>query len=318
MKANAVPMAVGQSHAKVIIVGEHAAVFGYPVLAAPLLALTVTAEARPAEGPITLDTPLYTGRLHAAPAALDGHKALVRATFAKLERPARDLALRVRSNIPIARGLGSSAAIAASIVRALYRSSGAQLDDAVLFDLMSVAESFAHGYPSGVDAAAVMAEGLISFRKGMAVESVGLHGPLHFVIADSGVPSATREAVDGVRRRLALEATDTRARLAMLGRLAEEAKAAAAQGDACRLGDAMNDAQEVLQALGVSHYALERLIDATRKAGALGSKLTGGGHGGCVLALAQDREAARHLALVLRSHGATSTWLASLGGEGSA
>ncbi len=307
--------AVGQAHAKVIIVGEHAAVFGYPVLAAPLPALTVRTEAWPAEGPITLDCPLYAGPLAEAPGVFDGIKALVEAALAKLSRPDRDLELKVQSDVPIGRGLGSSAALAASLVQAIYRSCGAPLDRETLLRLVGVAESFAHGAASGVDAAAVVAEGMVSFRRGLAAVPLRPARPLHFVIADSGLPSETRGAVEGVRRRLVRDAEDTRTRLETLGRLAEGAQAAATQGDTGRLGQSMNDAQCELEALGVSLPALDRLVLAARNAGALGAKLTGGGRGGCVLALARDPGAAEHLARAMRAQGARATWLASFGGE---
>ena len=47
-----------------------------------------------------------------------------------------------------------------------------------------------------------------------------------------------------------------------------------------------------MNALQVSSWELEELIEIARKNGALGAKLTGGGGGGCVIALAPGREAA--------------------------
>ncbi len=300
---------VGEAHAKVIVVGEHAAVFGCPVLAAPLPALTARTEVRQADGPIGLVSPYYTGPLDAAPAAFDGVRALLEATLARLSLPHEDMILKLSSAVPIGRGLGSSAALAASLVRALYRSCGESPDPAALLDLIDIAETFAHGAPSGVDAAAVVADGMISFRKGLAATPVRPAKPLHFVVADSGVPSATRHAVAEVRARLARAAGDTRLRLREIGRLAEAAVAAASGGDAQRLGEAMNGAQRELDALGVSHPALDHLVQAARRAGALGAKLTGGGQGGCVLGLAEDPQAADLIALALRRQGATATWL---------
>ncbi len=303
-------VSVGEAHAKVIVVGEHAAVFGYPVLAAPLPALSARTEVRQADGPIGLVSPFYTGPLRRAPAVFDGIKALLEAARARLALPHRDMILKLSSNIPIGRGLGSSAALAASLVRALYRSCGESPDPFTLLDLIDIAETFAHGSPSGVDAAAVVAGGMISYRKGLAATPVRTSRPLHFVVADSGIPSATRQAVAEVRRRLARAAADTRLRLGEIGRLAEVAAAAAKEGDARRLGETMNGAQRELDALGVSHPVLDHLLLAAGRAGALGAKLTGGGQGGSVLCLAEDLQAAERIALALRSQGAKATWLA--------
>src|SRR5262249_27005927 len=49
--------------------------------------------------------------------------------------------------------------------------------------------------------------------------------------------------------------------------------------------------QALLETLGVSSDEIAQLVVAARRAGALGAKLTGGGAGGAVIALAADPEA---------------------------
>ena len=70
----------------------------------------------------------------------------------------------------------------------------------------------------------------------------------------------------------------------------------------------MNRAHEVLAELGLSLPVLNRLTAAARNAGALGAKLTGGGLGGCVIALADSAETADAVASALRSAGAPTAW----------
>jgi mevalonate kinase len=55
--------------------------------------------------------------------------------------------------------------------------------------------------------------------------------------------------------------------------------------DAGRLGALMNMNHALLEALGVGHPALSRLVLAARAAGAYGAKLTGAGGGGCMVAV---------------------------------
>ncbi len=62
------------------------------------------------------------------------------------------------------------------------------------------------------------------------------------------------------------------------------------EGNAGELGSAMNENQRHLQALEVSCVEIERLCAIASDAGAAGAKLTGGGGGGCVIALAPGRE----------------------------
>ena len=64
-----------------------------------------------------------------------------------------------------------------------------------------------------------------------------------------------------------------------------EAAKAIKRYDLEKLGDYMNINQGLLNALQVSSWELEELIQIARKAGALGAKLTGGGGGGAMIAL---------------------------------
>jgi mevalonate kinase len=70
----------------------------------------------------------------------------------------------------------------------------------------------------------------------------------------------------------------------------------------------MLEAHELLRSLGVSTSTLDSLVEAATAAGARGAKLTGGGLGGCVLALADGEEAAEDLADAMRAAGAPRTW----------
>ena len=42
---------VGQAHSKIILIGEHAVVYGYPAISLPLLEVEVTCKVVPAESP---------------------------------------------------------------------------------------------------------------------------------------------------------------------------------------------------------------------------------------------------------------------------
>jgi len=77
-----------------------------------------------------------------------------------------------------------------------------------------------------------------------------------------------------------------------LGQTAAEGRVALERGDAVRLGELMTFAHALLRAVDVSSPVLDRLCDAALQAGALGAKLTGAGHGGCVIALVRPEGAA--------------------------
>ena len=75
----------------------------------------------------------------------------------------------------------------------------------------------------------------------------------------------------------------------------------------------MNEAQALLQQLSVSNGTLDHLVQVALNNGALGAKLTGGGRGGCMIALASDTQSAAIIANQLTAAGAQETWLQALG-----
>ena len=75
----------------------------------------------------------------------------------------------------------------------------------------------------------------------------------------------------------------------------------------------MNEAQELLKSLTISNDFLDLLIETAKDAGALGAKLTGGGRGGCMIALTQTKTKAQEISDALLQAGAAATWIQGLG-----
>jgi mevalonate kinase len=252
--------------------------------------------------------PWWAGTLEAAPPELAGLAAAAEAALAELGAAASGLCFEVETTMPAGRGLGSSAAAAVALVRAIFAAYGAEPTPEALLALADVAERHAHGTPSGLDAATVALGSPLYFRKGASPTPLASAAPLHFVVADSGAPRDTRSAVTAVRHRLAADPVAGQAALDRLGALAEAAREAIALGDALALGQAMAAAQRQLAEWDVSAPVLDRLIDAAQLAGALGAKLTGAGRGGCILALAQDPAHQQTLRQALLAAGAAEAW----------
>jgi mevalonate kinase len=305
----------GTAHGKAILLGEHAVVHGSPAIAVPLPALAVRADVRLDAPAATLTTALYAGPLDAAPHRLDPTLTAFRRTLAAL-RPddAQSLtatsSLAVTSDVPHERGLGSSAAVAAAVVRGVAAALGATLEDDVLHELVQVSERVAHGAPSGLDARSVVADGPVWFHDGEASPlSVGTEGVL--VVADTGVAGDTRSAVAAVRARRDADPAAVRA-LDRLGALVVVGRDALVAGDLTAVGTAMDTAHALLRDLTVSSPELDRLTDAARTAGALGAKLTGGGRGGCAVALCTDAATAATVAAAAEAAGAVGVWISPL------
>lgn len=300
--------AAGTAHAKAILFGEHAAVYGAPAVAIPLHALTATAEVSPLpEGRLVLDSELYSGDAADAPQRILPLSTAARAALALSDRPDLGLHLRLRSTIPYERGLGSSAAVAAAVARAVAALTRTELSAEAVHDVIMQAEHIAHGRSSGLDGRAVASDAPIRFQGGAAT-AIRVGAPFTFVLADSGHAGSTSVAVGAVRELREAFPVRVDGLIARLAALSEDSLGFLAGGAASDLGAAMFEAHRLLTELEVSDPSLERLVAAAESAGALGAKLTGGGRGGCVIALARSAEHAPALADALESAGAARTW----------
>ncbi|GAB2441708.1 mevalonate kinase [Nocardia tengchongensis] len=222
------------------------------------------------------------------------------------------IAVHTESRIPVARGLGSSAASTAAAVRATAALLGRSLEDADLAAFVQVGEQHSHGRASGVDAAAAVSHGPIRFRAGVPTP-IPITGRALLLVADTGVSAGTRRAVGIATARL----TGQRG-LEMLRSaegLTEDAATQLAHGDWPGVGRSLTRFHELLVDLGVSSDVLDRAVGAALDAGALGAKLTGGGLGGCLLALADHPAAAARISERLYDSGVHQVWTLPIEGE---
>ena len=280
---------------KVILLGEHAVVYGTTALAVPL-SLGVTARATPWRA-CTLEVP---SQIHGAT-----RQRLLRAFTLAADAAGRPhVRVSLRSTLPLSMGLGSSAAMAVAVAAVLLRaSSGRAPPRAKLLALAGAMEVVFHGTPSGVDHACSALGCPIRFRRRGAgrppfLRPLSLRRPLELLVAIAGTRRPTRDTVSGLRERQARWPVRYGRLFQEVGRVAEEGVVAAEAGDLEALGDAMNVNHGLLSALGVSSPALDGMAGFLREAGALGAKLTGaGGDGGAVVGLFRDgRGAQRKLA----------------------
>lgn len=284
-------MTTATAPGKIILVGEHAVVYGRPAIAAPVwqcVATAAIAPAPPASG-VTISAVDIDRRFALAEAGDDEPLAVVARLAMKHlgVQNLPDLHIELHSDIPIAGGLGSGAALSTALVRALFAHFGQVVEPEVVSAIVYESERFYHGAPSGIDNTVVAFGQPIWFIKGKAAEPFWPAAPLTLVIADSGVPSPTKETVGAVRRLWERETARCEAIFDEIAGLAQRARLAIEQGDQRTLGQLFDANQALLEALTVSSETLERLIDAARRAGALGAKLSGGGRGGNIIALVE-------------------------------
>lgn len=286
-KSHAPTQAPGAAAAgKVILLGEHAVVYGRHALALPIVAAVhVTAEH--ADSKTSLVVPDWGVAETLDLANPEGVGAAITLILQQLQVPAGNFTLTVDSRLPRAMGLGSSAAIAVALTRALCNLLGLEVADERINAIAFECEKLAHGTPSGVDnTISTFARPMLFCNDGgLQIQTLALTEVPPIVIACSNDAGLTSVEVAGVRARY--ERCPARYD-ALFDEIDDISVVGAGLLTARKyedLGLVMNVCHGLLNAIEVSTPELERMVALARRAGAAGAKLTGAGGGGSIVAI---------------------------------
>lgn len=306
-------MVVGMASGKIILMGEHAVVYGQPAIAMPFSAVGIRATVTQEGQALSVSCAFYQGLVHEMPKIWESLKHAIRFSLYRIGAPTDPaIHIDIDSTIPAERGMGSSAAVAVAIARALFAFYQKELTDQELWDIVQSSEKIAHGNPSGVDAATTSGKQPVFFIKDKTIQPLEINVDAYLVVGDSGKTGHTLEAVQDVAL-LCQRNQESKRWIEELGKLTRSAKELLSSGQTKILGQIMNQAHSLLQKLTVSDDILDQMVIVAREHGALGAKLTGGGRGGCMIALAENQSQAQDIAQALEDAGARQTWIQYLG-----
>jgi len=303
------PAVSASASGKIILLGEHAVVYGKPALAVPVqqVQTRVVITPLPTAPPGALHIQAPEVHLNAALDSLPPDHPLRIAVQAASDAlngarfPAAHI--KITSTIPVAAGLGSGAAMAVALIHALARFVGRELPPAELSAAAYRVEQRLHGTPSGIDNTVIAYAQPVGYQRGRPFDVLRPCAPFTLVIADTGIHAPTQTVVGDLRRRWQDDPASYEVRFEAIGGLVEQARRCIEHGPLDDLGGLLDANHALLQELDISCPELDALVQTARAAGALGAKLSGGGRGGNMLALCSP-QSAPPIAAALQSAGA--------------
>jgi mevalonate kinase len=276
---------------KVFLFGEHAVVYGVRAIACAI-DMRTTVEITPAHRGI---------HIHSVFKDEPDKNQYIRTAIKKFQRYAevKDIYVKVASKIPVASGLGSSAAVAVATIAALNEEYHVGLGREEISALGYQTELEVQGAASPTDTFVSTMGGtvIVPDRKKLPPITCGV------VVGHTGISKSTSRMVARVRALKEKYPEVVDGIMGCIGKMSERGEQLVIRNDYRSIGELMNINQGLLDALGVGIPELSLQVQAARAHGAYGAKITGAGGGGCMVAIC-DPDRCRDIALAIgRSYG---------------
>ena len=299
-------MGKGSGYGKVILFGEHFVVYGLPGIVSAID--TTDAEVKKAPKGINIKDDRKTAKGYSEEKRLQQIESIERMLKAMDVDPKTGLDIWIGGSLPGFSGLGASAASSVAIARAIAQELEMNIPDEKINQIAFEAEKAYAGNPSGIDNTAATYGGLMWFKKNVVggpdkIERLHMRKPIEIVIGSSGKVANTKAMVEGVAERKKRNPSKYDQIFKQAEGLAVAGRRALEAGDLKKLGDLMNENHRLLQEISVSSKELDGLVDLARRQGAFGAKLTGGGGGGCMVALTPGKELQGKVASAIKNTG---------------
>jgi len=203
------------------------------------------------------------------------------------------LEITIDSDIPIGVGLGSSSACCVAAVASicgLFK----ELSSEEILGMSIEAEKTIFPDTSGADCAVCTYGGMIEHPN---IEEIDNTFDLNLLIANSMIPHNTKNSVEKVNKFKENDEERFSQLCDLENGLIDEVITAMKNNDAAAFGLKMSENQKYLEEIQVSNDTLRDMISSLSEI-SLGSKITGAGDGGCIIALVKDENMEKAPALL--------------------
>ena len=293
---------------KTILFNEHFVVHGVPGIVSAIDS-AADAEVKKGGKGIVVEDARKGAKGYAEKKRLQQKESIERMLQAMSIEPEKvSLRIWLGGNLPGFSGIGASAASSVAIARAIAEEIAMDLSDEKINEAAYEAEKAYAGTPSGIDNTAATFGGLIWFERNLSgepntIERLNIREPVEIVIGNTGIVANTKAMVAGVGERKKKYPKKYDALFKQAEDLAFSAREALEEFDLRKVGNLMNENHRLLQEIEVSCKELDFLVKLAREQGAFGAKLTGGGGGGCMVALTPGKELQEAVASAMEQQG---------------
>jgi len=296
----------GSGFGKVILFGEHFAVYGLPAIASAIGDQTTATIETAERYELVDDRPATEGYKTKKKDEMKSSMKLL-LDFMKIDVGKTPVKITLSGNLFCTSGIGASAAMATSVARAFSEYLGLGLDDDRVNRISYEGEKGSAGTPSGIDNTCATFGGLLWFVKNLeggenTIEYIRMRQPVEIVLGNTGLSSVTSEVVADVRKAKEADPEKYKKLFEEYTTLVKDARHALENHDLERLGTLMDENHRLLQQMGVSCKEAEDIIRIVKQNGALGAKITGTGRGGYVIALTPGKELQEKVAKALENN----------------
>ncbi|MEM4717933.1 MAG: mevalonate kinase [Desulfurococcaceae archaeon] len=268
---------------KILLFGEHFVVKGEPSLG---LAVSIYVKSCVSEG---------KGIIYSNKLGLIDENSSHRLLFTKLIEAIeqhygylKPINIYIDSQIPIASGMGSSAAVAVATAHAILRLIQVEFTRDDIWRLAHEAEKAVHYRPSGVDTGLSTYGGLLYYRHG-EFKRIDLELPrtVLLLILNTGISRSTGNVVKDVLSRYDRLSEVCEYIYRAGGVIVEKAIEAIKRSDIKLLGELMIINHGLLWAMGASSRECDEAIYEMLNNGVIGGKLSGAGRGGIIIGIVE-------------------------------